>query len=109
MLLAGTDRPKVAPGHSVPVGRPEEAHQDCLEALHGKTSKGKKRTTNRPRPATPHHTDRYAANSTRITAEGANHQRWYAGCPSLTATKVPRQVAVIFPSASREASTMARS
>ena len=43
-----------------------------------------------------------------LTAAGG-YQRWYAGCPGLTATKVPRQVAVILPLASRVASTTARS
>src|SRR3954454_5376229 len=37
------------------------------------------------------------------------HQRWYAGCPSFTATNVPRQVSVIFPFDSIDASTTARS
>src|SRR5213080_1995807 len=37
------------------------------------------------------------------------HHRWYAGCPSFTATNVPRQVSVIFPFDSIDASTTARS
>src|SRR5213082_2985768 len=37
------------------------------------------------------------------------YHRWYAGCPSFTATKVPRQVSVIFPFDSIDASTTARS
>ncbi len=37
------------------------------------------------------------------------YQRWKAGWPSFTATKVPRQVAVTFPPASIVASTVARS
>src|SRR5687768_4656523 len=38
-----------------------------------------------------------------------NHQRWYAGWPGLTATKVPRQVAQTLSCAVSSASTIARS
>src|SRR5438093_260351 len=48
----------------------------------------------------------------RVRGEQQNengYHRWYAGCPSVTATKTPRHVAQILPPAVNVPSTVARS